>query len=105
MSTAEQIKRAYIFGMPGGDTIEALLDNGRTASFGREQVARVLEPRVDEIAEEIRNELERSGVRLGSWSNIYLTGGGLALMRGGREYLSAQLERPVRAPSPAPQAQ
>ena len=100
MSTAEQIKRAYIFGMPGGDTIEALLDNSRTASFDREQVARVLEPRVDEIAEEIRNELERSGVRLGSWSNIYLTGGGLALMRGGREYLSAQLERPVRAPSP-----
>lgn len=100
MSVAEQIKRNYIFGMPGGDNIEAMLDNGRTESFERDAVARVLEPRVDEIAEEIRKNLDESGVRLGSWSNVYLTGGGLALMRGGREYLASQLERPVRAPSP-----
>lgn len=100
MQMAEQIKRSYIFGMPGGDNIEAIGDNGRTLSFSREDVARVLEPRVDEVAEEVREELNHSGVRLGSWSNVYLTGGGLALMRGGREYLSAQLERPVRAPSP-----
>lgn len=100
MAVAEQIKRNYIFGMPGGDNIEAMLDNGRTESFERDAVARVLEPRVDEIAEEIRKNLDESGVRLGSWSNVYLTGGGLALMRGGREYLASQLERPVRAPSP-----
>ena len=100
MATAEQIKRSYIFGMPGGDTIDAMLENGRTATFERDAVARVLEPRVDEIAEEIRKELDESGVKLGSWSNVYLTGGGLALMRGGREYLASQLDRPVRAPSP-----
>lgn len=100
MAVAEQIKRNYIFGMPGGDNIEAMLDNGRMESFERDAVARVLEPRVDEIAEEIRKNLDESGVRLGSWSNVYLTGGGLALMRGGREYLASQLERPVRAPSP-----
>ena len=100
MAAAEQIKRSYIFGMPGGDTIDAMLENGRTATFERDAVARVLEPRVDEIAEEIRKELDESGVKLGSWSNVYLTGGGLALMRGGREYLASQLDRPVRAPSP-----
>lgn len=100
MPMAEQIKRSYIFGMPGGDNIEAVGENGRAVSFSREDVGRVLEPRVDEIAEQIREELNGSGVRLGSWSNVYLTGGGLSLMRGGREYLSAQLERPIRAPSP-----
>ncbi|MCL1965125.1 MAG: cell division protein FtsA [Firmicutes bacterium] len=100
MPMAEQIKRSYIFGMPGGDNIEAVDSAGRAASFTREDVARVLEPRVDEISEQIREELNHSGVRLGSWSNVYLTGGGLAMMRGGREYLSAQMERPVRAPSP-----
>jgi len=100
MTMAEQIKRSYIFGMPGGDTIEAVGENGRPMSFSREDIARVLEPRVDEIAEMIREELNHSGVRLGSWSNVYLTGGGLALMRGGREYLASQLERPVRAPTP-----
>ena len=72
MAAAEQIKRSYIFGMPGGDTIDAMLENGRTATFERDAVARVLEPRVDEIAEEIRKELDESGVKLGSWSNVYL---------------------------------
>lgn len=100
MQMAEQIKRSHIFGVPGGENIEVGGENGRMASFPREEVARVLEPRVDEIAESIREELNSSGVRLGSWSNMYLTGGGLSLMRGGREYLSAQLERPIRAPSP-----
>lgn len=100
MTMAEQIKRSYIFGMPGGDNIEAVGENGRPMSFSREDVGRVLEPRVDEIAERIREELAGSGVRLGSWSNVYLTGGGLSLMRGGREYLSAQMERPIRATLP-----
>ncbi|HIQ63284.1 MAG: cell division protein FtsA [Christensenellales bacterium] len=100
MAMAEQIKRSYIFGMPGGDNIEAVNESGRPVTFTRDDVARVLEPRVDEIAEKIREELNHSGVRLGSWSNVYLTGGGLAMMRGGREYLSAQMERPVRSPTP-----
>ena len=100
MSVAEQIKRSYIFGMPSGDNIEVVGENSRLMSFTREDVGRVLEPRVDEIAEQIRDTINGSGVRLGSWSNIYLTGGGLALMRGGREYLAAQMEKPIRSPAP-----
>ncbi|MEG0767144.1 MAG: cell division FtsA domain-containing protein [Clostridia bacterium] len=101
MNMAEQVKRGYVFGVTGtGDTMDALGDGGRTETFTRDDVGRVLEPRVDEIAEMIRDSVEHSGVRLGSWSNVYLTGGGLAMMRGGREYLSSQMERPVRAPAP-----
>ncbi len=100
MALAEQVKRSYIFGMPGGDNISIIGENGKSMSFSRDDVGKVLEPRVDEIAEQIREEINHSGVRLGSWSNVYLTGGGLAMMRGGREYLSAQMERPIRAPSP-----
>ena len=33
---------------------------------------------------------------LGSRSQVFLTGGGLALMRGGREYLSGKIGRPVK---------
>lgn len=100
MSVAEEIKRNYVFGMPGSGNIDAVAPSGRPVSFPREEVGRVLEPRVDEIAELIREALDHSGVRLGSWSNVYLTGGGLGLMRGGREYLSAQMERPIRTPQP-----
>lgn len=100
MNTAEQIKRSYIFGMPGGEDITVVGDNGREVSFSHDDVARVLEPRVDEIAEMIADELTKSGIRLGSWSKVYLTGGGLAMMTGGSGYLSSQLERPVREPAP-----
>ena len=35
-------------------------------------------------------------MKLGNWSNVYLTGGGLAMNRGGKDYLSSKLGRPVR---------
>ena len=36
--------------------------------------------------------LEESGVKLGNWSNVYLTGGGVAFNRGGKDYLSVLTE-------------
>ena len=53
-------------------------------------------PAWDEIADMIQECINDSGIKLGSWSTIYLTGGGLSLNRGGRDYLSAKLEKPVR---------
>ena len=98
MESAEQIKREYVYGIStisqsytvsGGDGV-------KTETFPQERVAEVLEPRVDEIADMIRECLDESGIKLGNWSAVYLTGGGLSLNRGGRDYLSAKLERPVR---------
>lgn len=96
MAQCEQIKRGYVFNTSGEDKREAT-EGGE--AFTHEQVARVLEPRVDEIAEMIQDCIDHSGVRLGSWSNIYLTGGGIAPMNGGRVYLSNQLGRAVRQPA------
>ena len=98
LESAEQIKREYVYGIStisqsytvtGGDGVKA-------DTFTQEQVAEVLEPRVDEIAEMIKECIDESGMRLSDWSNIYLTGGGLSLNRGGRDYLAAKLEKPVR---------
>ena len=98
LETAEQIKREYVYGIStisqsytvsGGDGV-------KSDTFTQDQVAAVLEPRVDEIADMIRECIDESGIKLGNWSAIYLTGGGLSLNRGGRDYLSAKLERPVR---------
>ena len=96
MAQCEQIKRGYVLNTSGEDKQEAA-EGGE--AFTHEQVARVLEPRVDEIAEMIQDCIDHSGVRLGSWSNIYLTGGGIAPMNGGRVYLSNQLGRAVRQPA------
>ncbi len=98
LESAEQIKREYVYGIStisqsytvtGGDGVKA-------DTFTQEQVAEVLEPRVDEIAEMIKECIDESGMKLGDWSNIYLTGGGLSLNRGGRDYLAAKLGKPVR---------
>jgi len=96
MTQAEQIKRGYSFQPSGADIGEQRQPAGQPK---REDVARVLEPRVDELSEFIRDCLDHCGVALDNWSNIYLTGGGLAMMPGGRSYLSAQLGRTVRAPA------
>lgn len=97
LESAEQIKRGYEFGLGSTkNSFDVLLSNGVTQTFTREQVAKILEPRVEEICDEIVSAIKESGVRLGNWSPVYLTGGGLAINKGGREYLSEKLERPVR---------
>ncbi|MGI6695889.1 MAG: cell division FtsA domain-containing protein [Christensenellales bacterium] len=97
LEQAEQVKRGYEFGLGSTkNSFDVLLSNGTTQTFTREKVAAILEPRVDEICEAIVKALGDSGVRLGNWSPVYLTGGGLAINKGGREYLSEKMERPVR---------
>ena len=97
LSSAEQIKRSYVYGLTAGQTtFECVGKDGSAKSFTREQVSNVLDSRADEICEAIRDTIKTSGVKLSSWSPIYLTGGGLAINRGGREKLAAVLNKPVR---------
>lgn len=99
LDSAEQIKREYVYGIstiPQSYTVSDGEDAVKSKTFTQDEVAQVLEPRVDEIAEMIKECIEESGIKLGNWSTIYLTGGGLSLNRGGRDYLAAKLERPVR---------
>jgi len=98
LQAAEQIKRDYVYGISTiAQTYSVSSGDGvKTETFTQEHVAAVLEPRVDEIAELIRDCIEESGVKLGNWSSVYLTGGGLCLNRGGRDYLAGKLDKPVR---------
>ena len=97
MELAEKIKREYVYGISTISQSYTVSGDGvKSETFTQDQVSAVLEPRVDEIADMIRECLDESGIKLGNWSTIYLTGGGLSLNRGGRDYLSAKLERPVR---------
>ncbi|MGI6738676.1 MAG: cell division FtsA domain-containing protein [Christensenellales bacterium] len=97
LDSAEQIKRSFIFGSQNNQkAFEITGANGITQNFERSEVESKLMPRVDEICEAIDQAIKDSGIRLGNWSSIYLTGGGLAINKGGREYLSDKLGRPVR---------
>ena len=97
LKSAEQIKRSYVYGLAAGQTtFEGEDATGAQKNISREEVERVLEPRAEEICEAIRDAIADSGVKMGQWSPVYLTGGGLAINRGGREFLAAKLERTVR---------
>ena len=94
----EKIKRPFSYGVgTPGETYELPgVDGQKPRSFTHEEVAEIITPRVEEIAEDIQKSLEDSGIHLGNWSSIYLTGGGLSFNRGGRDFLSSKLGRPVR---------
>ncbi len=97
LSEAEKIKRAFIFGLAAGqESFDAADREGNPKTFTREQVEEVLEPRVDEICEAVQSTVKLSGVRLGNWSPVYLTGGALSINRGGKDYLAGKLNKPVR---------
>ena len=94
----EKIKQPYVYSMSAtAETYESPAMNDQPArSFARDEVAPIITARVDELAAEIKKALDESGVKLGNWSNVYLTGGGVAFNRGGKDYLSSKLGRPVR---------
>ncbi len=97
LPVAEQIKRAYVYGLSAGQaSFDGTDQAGNTATFTREQVEAVLEPRAEEICEKIKDAIQESGAKLGKWSPVYLTGGGLAINRGGRDFLAHVLDRTVR---------
>jgi len=97
LDSAEQIKRAYVYGLSAGQsTFEGTDPAGEAKTFTREEVEQVLEPRAEEICEAVRDAIVASGAKLGQWSPVYLTGGGIAINRGGREFMAAKLNKTVR---------
>ena len=62
-------------------------------SFSGEQVSMIIDARVDEMLVMIDDAVKKSGIRLGNWSNVYFTGGGLMPMGGARVYAAGKLAR------------
>ena len=91
----EKIKRSYTFNAPKNTQIEVQGEDG-PETFSGETVSMIVDARVDEMLEMIDEAIKKSGIRLGNWSNIYFTGGGLMPMAGARVYAASKLSRNVR---------
>jgi cell division protein FtsA len=100
MRAAEQIKRGYVFNPDEFDMnsfSEVYDDNGRRRTFPREAVGRIVESSFKELTDMIGMTIANDADQfLGKRSQVYLTGGGIALMRGAREALAAAIGRPVK---------
>ena len=100
MRAAEQIKRNYVFNPDEFDmnSFSEVYDaNGRRRTFPRESVSRLVEDSFKELTDMIQMTIANDAEPyLGKRSQVYLTGGGIALMRGAREVLAAAIGRPVK---------
>ena len=92
----EKIKRSYTFNAPKNTEIQVQGENGQVETFDGEKVSMIIDARVDELLEMVDDAISKSGIRLGNWSSVYFTGGGLMPMGGARVYASSMLSRNVR---------
>ena len=104
MRAAEQIKRSYVFNPDefDQDSLSEVYDaRGRRLTFPRETVSQCVEKTMDELCDMIDKTLKNDTLDLlGARSQIYLTGGGIGMMRSARDYLAEKLGQPVKAAVP-----
>lgn len=94
----EKLKQPFAFGSSAsGESYEIpATEESAAKTFTHDEVAAVVTGQVDKLAEAILQALKDGNVKMGNWSNVYMTGGGLAFNRGGKDYLSVKLGRNVR---------
>ena len=94
---AEQLKKRYVFGLNvDSESFEPVRTvDGRQKLVPREIVQTIIESRVYEIAEMVKETLDSLRIPLTAKSKVFLTGGGIAMMRGVRELFESVLGMPV----------
>lgn len=98
--SAEQAKRRFVFSLDYGDKTEILRSETESKRVANSTIAYVIEARAAELADLIRQELERMSVNLDAKPSIYLSGGGLLMMRGSLEFLKKQLGAAIKRDMP-----
>lgn len=102
MSEADRLKRQVVLSLKGKptDTYELLLDNGQTIKISQNACNEVVGYRIDEMAEVISKCIKLNTRQFSSYLPVILTGSGLCLLKGGRDYLAKCLGRNVEYGKP-----
>ena len=98
--SAEQAKRRFVFSLQYGDKTEILRTETESKRVSNRTIAYVIEARAGELAELIMAELEKMNVNLEAKPVIYLSGGGLLMMRGSLEFLKKKMNVPIKRDMP-----
>ncbi len=103
MAAAEAIKRDFNFvpdEFDGESDPEVRDEDGAIVTFPHELVRSTIEDTAGELMDMVSSVLRDAAPKLGPKAQIFLTGGGIAMMKGGREYVSGKLGRSVKSPMP-----
>lgn len=93
---AEELKRKALVMQNAASTGGyEITKNGYLFEAQANTVSLIIKARLDMIGEAIKKALEISKIEYPKYMPIFLTGGGIAMMRGAKEYLSKLLERHI----------
>ena len=97
---AEYVKRRYVFGEEPLSPTEIIRMPGGPKRVEHRAITLIMEARANELIGLIRQSLAEQGVNADAYPVTYLTGGGLAMVKGGADYLKRALSLPVRLDKP-----
>ena len=98
---AENVKRRYVYSLDYQDSIDIIRIEGRGALRVEHAVIQyIIEERTKQLASHILSLMKEMGVNMKNKPPIYLTGGGIALMRGSCEYLEKLIGAPIKVRMP-----
>lgn len=101
LSVTENTKRRYVYSLDYQDTIDTIrLSGGKVIKVDHEVVQYVIEERTRELCDLIREAAADMGAASLADIPVYLTGGGVTLMRGSCEFMEAYLGIPIRVSMP-----
>ncbi len=101
LDMAEQLKKQYSFGLENTGT--KLYDyarpkgGGRVEKFSHSLVSEIIEARVEHLCHLIYEAFEHSPISIARRTRIFLSGGGLSMMKGAKDILGRLLKRQVRS--------
>jgi len=98
---AEGIKRRYVYSLDYQDSIDSIrIPSGGVLRVEHAAIQFIVESRTRELAELIKNTITQMGVRILPSLPMYLTGGGISLMRGSCEFLEKEIGIPIKVRMP-----
>lgn len=98
--SAEQAKRRFVFSLDYGDKTEILRSETASKRVENSTIAYIIEARASDLAAHIRETLDRLEVNLESRPIVYLSGGGLLMMRGSLDFIKKALGFPIKRDMP-----
>ncbi|MDO4739238.1 MAG: cell division FtsA domain-containing protein [Eubacteriales bacterium] len=98
LESAERLKREFSFEVDelSEKTVYSVSGEGGRLEFGFNHVAGAMSRTMDELLSGVEGALKEAGAAVGSTAKVFLTGGGLAPMKGTAAWLSDQLDRTVK---------
>lgn len=100
METAEQVKRRFVFLQEPLSSTEIVRTPNGAVRVDHAAIELILEARAGELVSLIRTALKEMGISPEASPVTYLTGGGIAMMKGGIDYLKRGLQLNIQRDTP-----